>query len=268
MRYLRFQLTVTPSGTWDAARTVTTDPAKDILVISKAAQGAQPEIPKNQSPGTTGTARLAAWSIPSDSVLRIREVAAWACTSATAGQVRDPGFDATAAGCTQAKVLTSVSETADQREIQLQIPAEAKGQYLLVQDTITVATGASSTLSGWVVRSAPTALQGTQSAPAPAPQTTVSVIAKKKATRGQPFLVALSVSPASVAGTASIRLVPIKGSSRPTSLGRVAITTGTGLLERRIPASMRPGSYKVVVDFVPAAPPGAAVTGSSTVAIR
>jgi len=269
-RYLRFSLTVSPSGAGDTSKTVTTDPSKDVYVLGPTPTGAQPEIKSGQAPGDSGTAVLKKWTIPPTSNFRIRDVAAWACTSATAGQATTKDFAPSSAGCTQLTVLTSVAGVSDQTAIVFTIPADATGKYLLVADTVTIATGPSSVLASYVVRSAAVPLRGsatvspspTPSAsssasatptPAPSPSgsttTALTVVAARKAPAGKPYAVTVSVSPATSTGTANVRLVKRTRKAKTVqTLASVAVVNGTGTSQTKIKAPA--GKYALVVQFV------------------
>lgn len=269
-RYLRFSLTVTPSGASDTSKTVTTDPTKDVYVLGQTPTGAQPEVSAGQSPGSNGTAILKKWTIPSSSNFRIREVAAWACTSSTAGQVTGKDFTPASAGCTTLTVLTNVAGVSDQTAVVITIPSDATGKYLLVADTVTTATGPSSVLASYVVRSAAVPLKGTAggtstptatptstSTPTPSPTgsvnvtPTMTVTAAKKAARGKDYVVAVSISPGTSSGTANARLVTRK--KKPTTvqtLGSVSVANGSGTSSTKISSKVKAGKYTLVVQYV------------------
>ena len=255
MRYMRFSLTVTPSGTWDSARTVTSDPAKDIFVMPGPITGAQPQVSTYQALGTTGVATLKAWTLPSTAVFRVRDVAVWACTSSTAGQTAGRDFAPDAAGCTKLTLTSNPSSSPDAAALTFQIPAGASGQYLLVSDTVTVASGASALLSAWVVRSATAPLPGQQAVtptptPVPAAVPSIAVAALASVKRGGTYEVSIAVSPASSSGNATARLVT-RG-KKPTTvqtLKAIRVTAGTGSSSTKISASVRPGTYNLVVRY-------------------
>lgn len=264
MRYMRFALTVTPSGTWDSARTVTSDPAKDIFVIPGPITGAQPQVGPYQGLGTTGVATLKAWTLPSTAVFRVRDVSVWACTSATAGQTAGADFAPQAAGCTKLTLTSNPSSTPDEAALTFLIPASASGQYLLVSDTLTVASGASALLSAWVVRSATAPLPGQQAVtptptPVPAAAPSIAVAALGSVKPGGTYAVSIAVSPATSSGTATARLVT-RG-QKPTTvqtLKAIRVTAGQGASSTRIARTVKPGTYNLVVRYVEA------VTGTAT----
>lgn len=253
MRYMRFSLTVTPSGTWDSARTVTSDPTKDIFVMPGPITGAQPQVAPYQGLGTTGVATLKAWTLPSTAVFRVRDVAVWACTSATAGQTAGRDFAPDTAGCTTLTLTSNPSSTPDGVALTFLIPAGASGQYLLVSDTITVASGASALLSAWVVRSATAPLPGQQAVtptPVPAGAPSIAVAALGSVKPGGTFAVSIAVSPTSSSGTATVRLVT-RG-KKPTTvqtLKAIRVTAGQGASTTTISTKVRPGTYNLVVRY-------------------
>lgn len=269
-RYLRFSLTVVPAG--GTARTVTSDPAKDVYVLGQSATGAQPEVKAGQIPGEHGTAILKKWTIPSTSSFRAREVAVWACTSASAGQVTTREFTPSSSGCTSVPVLTAVSWVADATAVVFAIPGDAGGRYLLVSDTVTTATGPTLGLASYVVRSATVPLKGTASgSPMPTPSTTgsatptptptpsasansgsmptMSVLAERRASAGKPYQVSVTVSPAGASGIANVRLVTRNAKARTVqTLTSVVLANGAGSSQSTITA--KPGKYALIVQFV------------------
>lgn len=265
-RYLRFTLTVVPSGAGDTSRTVTTDPTKDVYVLGQTPTGAQPEVKSGQTPGENGTAILKKWTIPASSNFRIREVAVWACTSSTAGQTTTKDFAPSSAGCTSLTVLTSVSSVADQTAIVFGIPSDATGKYLLVVDTVTTATGPSSVLASYAVRSAAVGLKGAAAGsasptpspsatatPSPSPTTnvtpTMTVVAVKGAAAGKPYSVTVTVSPSTATGIANVRLVTRTAKAKTVqTLTSVQLANGTGTSQTKITA--KPGKYALIVQFV------------------
>lgn len=267
-RYLRFVLTVTPSGAGDSSRVVTTDASKDVYVIGQSPTGAQPEVGSSQSPGTNGTAVLKKWTIPASSNFRIREVAAWACTSSSAGQTTGRDFVPTSAGCTSLTVLTNVAGVSDQTAIVFTIPSDATGKYLLVSDVVTTATGPSSILASYVVRSAAVALKGSATvSPTPSPTSTATptpsptvnpnpatstliVTSAKKAPAGASYAVSVTVNP-SATGTASVRLVTRKKKAKTAqTLASVSVVNGSGTSQTKISNSVAKGKYTLIVQFI------------------
>lgn len=269
-RYLRFSITVAPSGAADTSRTVTTDPSKDVYVLGQTPTGSQPEIKSGQVPGDNGTAVLKKWTIPATSNFRIRDVAAWACTSSTAGQAATKDFAPSSAGCASLTVLTSVAGVSDQTAIVFAIPADATGKYLLIADTVTIATGPSSVLASYVVRSAAVPLRGSATvSPSPAPSSSpastatptpapspsgisapaLTVVAARKAPAGKPYAVTVTVTPATATGTANVRLVKRTRKAKTVqTLASVAVMNGTGTSQTKIKAPA--GKYALVVQFV------------------
>jgi hypothetical protein len=267
-RYLRFVLTVTPSGAGDTSRVVTSDPSKDVSVIGQSPTGAQPDIGSSQSPGTNGTAVLKKWTIPASSNFRIREASAWACTSSSAGQTSSKDFVASSAGCTSLTVLTNVAGVSDQTAIVFTIPADATGKYLVVSDVVTTATGPSSILASYVVRSAAVALKGSATvSPTPSPSSTATptpsptatpnpatstliVTSAKKAPQGASYAVSVTVSP-SATGTASVRLVTRKKKPKTAqTFASVSVVNGSGTSQTRISGRVAKGKYTLIVQFI------------------
>lgn len=267
-RYLRFVLTVTPSGAGDTSRVVTSDPSKDVYVIGQSPAGAQPDVGSSQSPGTNGTAVLKKWTIPASSNFRIREVAAWACTSSSAGQTASKDFVPSSAGCTSLTVLTNVAAVSDQTAIVFTIPADATGKYLLVSDVVTTATGPSSILASYVVRSAAVALKGSSPvSPTPSPTSTATptpsptlnptpatstliVTSAKKAPQGASYTVSVTVSPTAT-GTASVRLVTRKKKPKTAqTLASVSVVNGSGTSQTKISKGVAKGKYTLIVQFI------------------
>lgn len=269
-RYLRFALTVAPSGAGDTSRTVTTDPSKDVYVLGQTPTGAQPEIKSGQAPGDNGTAVLKKWTIPPSSYFRIRDVTVWACTSSSAGQTTAKDFVPTSSGCTPLTVLTSVASVSDQTAIVFAIPADATGKYLLVADTVTTATGPSSVLASYVVRSPAVPLRGSATvSPSPSPSASTSasasptpmpsptgsgvpsmtVVAAHKAPAGKSYAITVTVSPAGSTGTANARLVKrTRRAKTVQTLASVAVVNGTGTSQTKIKAPV--GKYALIVQFV------------------
>jgi len=252
----------------------TSDPAKDVYVLGPAATGGQPEVKPGQVPGEHGIALLRKWAIPASSGLRSREVAAWACTSPSAGQSTTKEFVPASAGCTSLQVLTSVSWVADATAIVFAIPADAAGKYLLVSDAVTTSTGPSLALATYLVRSAAVPLKGSAAAsaspapsasPSPAPSgsaaggqsgsqsssatATMSVTAERRATAGVQYEVKVAMTPASATGVANVSLVTRGSPSQVVqTLSSVQVANGTGTSRSTITA--RPGRYALVVQFV------------------
>lgn len=276
-RYLRFSLSVTPPQ--GVPKLATSDPAKDVYVLGPAATGGQPEVKPGQVPGEHGIALLRKWAIPASSGLRSREVAAWACTSPSAGQSTTREFVPASAGCTSLQVLTSVSWVADATAIVFAIPADAAGKYLLVSDAVTTSTGPSLALATYLVRSAAVPLKGSaagasaspapSASPSPAPSGsavgsqsgsqsggqstsatgTMSVTAERRATAGVQYEVKVAMTPASAAGVANVSLVTRGSPSQVVqTLSSVQVANGTGTSRSTITA--RPGRYALVVQFV------------------
>jgi len=271
-RYLRFSLSVTPPQ--GVPKLATSDPAKDVYVLGPAATGGQPEVKPGQVPGEHGIALLRKWAIPASSGLRSREVAAWACTSPSAGQSTTKEFVPASAGCTSLQVLTSVNWVADATAIVFAIPADAAGKYLLVSDAVTTSTGPSLALATYLVRSAAVPLKGSAAASAsPAPSAspsptasgsaaggqsgsqsssataTMSVTAERRATAGVQYEVKVAMTPASATGVANVSLVTRGSPSQVVqTLSSVQVANGTGTSRSTITA--RPGRYALVVQFV------------------
>jgi len=290
-RFLRFAISVVPSGT--AARTATSDPAKDVYVIGPSATGAQPELKAGQVPGENGIALLKKWTIPAGSTFRSREAAVWACTSSTAGQTAARDFAPSSAGCTSLPLLTSVSWVADPTAIVFSIPADATGKYLLVSDAVTTATGPSLSLATYVVRSAAVPLKGAASAPgtpspspSPTPSSsattnsgagvannpsgavvpTMSVTAERRVSKAGRYTVTVSVNPATSTGIANVSLVTRNAKARTVqTLSSVQVANGTGTSQSTITAA--PGRYALMVQFVDTKT-GKSLTYSKKVRVR
>lgn len=272
-RFMRLVVTVSAQGV--PSVTTTSDPARDVLILSDPPVGGRPALPTAPAPGTSAEVRLAGWTLGVFDTYVGRTVVAYLCGSATAGQDGAAGFLPASGSCVQTTIARQPTSAAAQT-VQAAIPGTAAGSYLLVSDALTF-KGANGIAAAWVVRSTTERVvspgDGTPSSsaspspspdPTPSPSTggpgadgsvavvpTITLTAPARVARGKRLAIAVAVGQSSGVGEAAVVLKRRPSAKAPVAqkLGVIDVVDGTGKRKPKVKASLAKGRYYLVVTY-------------------